>query len=125
LKAQQKVGFMPVNPGYFQAVGLPLKKGRLLTYKDSSDDVITVVINESSARHYWGSRDPVGTFGRISRPDGSRFHVVGVIGDIRNDGIGKPTVPEIYMSPRLPSRLQASRSPRRWARHGASRASRP
>ena len=97
LKAPQKVGFMPVNPSYFQAVGLPLKKGRLLTYKDSFDDVITVVINESAARHYWGSREPVGTFGRIGRPDGSRFHVVGVIGDIRNDGLGKPTVPEIYM----------------------------
>src|SRR5262249_13554984 len=30
-------------------------------------------------------------------PDGDRFQVVGVVSDIRNDGIGKPTIPEIYM----------------------------
>ena len=98
LAAPQKVAFMPVNPGYFQALGLTLKAGRLLAYGDQAgDDMLTVVINEAAARHYWGARDPIGTFGRISRPDGTRFHVVGVVGDIRNDGIDKPTVPEIYM----------------------------
>jgi predicted permease len=97
LTAPQKVAFMPVSPGYFHALGLPLRKGRLLTYSDSHDDMLTVVINEAAARHYWGSRDPVGTFGRISRPDGDRFLVVGVVGDIRNDGVGEPTVPEVYM----------------------------
>jgi putative ABC transport system permease protein len=98
LKVPQKVAFLPVSPDYFHALGLTLKSGRLLTYADSRDDeLLTVVINDAAARQYWGSRDPIGTFGRISRPDGSRFRVIGVVGDIRNDGIGKPTVPEIYM----------------------------
>jgi putative ABC transport system permease protein len=98
LSAPQRVAFKPVSPDYFHALGLPLEKGRLLASSDAKDDeVLAVVINEAAARHYWGSRDPVGTFGRISRPDGGRFRVVGVVGDIRNDGIGTPTVPEIYM----------------------------
>ncbi len=98
LSAPQKVAFLPVNPDYFRALGLTLRNGRLLNYADSHDDqVLTVVINEAAARRYWGSRDPVGTFGRISQPDGSRFRVVGVIADIHNDGVGKPTVPEVYM----------------------------
>ena len=55
------------------------------------------MINEAAARHYWGARDPVGSFGHIGRPDGDRFQVVGVVSDIRNDGIGKATIPEIYL----------------------------
>jgi predicted permease len=97
LKIPQKVAFLPVNPDYFRALGLTLKSGRLLTYADSHDDVLTAVINGAAARQYWGSRDPAGTFGHLGRPDGSRFRVVGIVGDIHNDGIGKPTVPEIYL----------------------------
>jgi putative ABC transport system permease protein len=93
----QRVGFMPVNPGYFETLRLPLRRGRLLTYADSSTELIPVVINEATARKYWPGRDPLGVFGRMRVPDGPRFQVIGVISDVRNDGVDKPTVPEIYM----------------------------
>jgi putative ABC transport system permease protein len=97
LSTPQKVGFMPVNPGYFDTLRLPLHRGRLLTYDDAHTNPIPVVVNEAAARKYWAGREAIGAFGHFARPDGDRFQVTGVIGDIRNDGLDKPTVPEIYL----------------------------
>jgi len=46
---------------------------------------------------YWGDDDPIGGFGRFGGATGSRFQIVGVAGDVRNNGLGNPTVPEIYI----------------------------
>src|SRR5204863_223953 len=58
----------------------------------------TVVINEAAARAYWSGRNPIGASARLSAPDGDRFEVVGVVGDVRNNGLNKPAVPAIYLS---------------------------
>jgi putative ABC transport system permease protein len=91
------VGFLPVNPDYFDALRLPLRKGRLLTYHDNNDDFLSAVVNEAAVRHYWPDRDPVGAWSRLASPTGSRFQVVGVVGDVRNKGLNNPPVPEIYL----------------------------
>jgi predicted permease len=97
LTTPQKVAFLPVNPAYFETLRLPLRRGRLLTYADNREDPLLVVLNEAAVKRYWPGRDAVGAFGHLTRPDGSRFQVVGVVGDIRNDGIDKPTIPEVYL----------------------------
>ena len=56
------------------------------------------VISLATARQYWGTDNPVGTFGRFNQPNGQRFEVIGVVGDVKNDGLGDPSVPEIYVS---------------------------
>jgi putative ABC transport system permease protein len=50
-----------VSPGYFQALGIPLKLGRDFTPADSEKDARCVrIVNESMARRYWPGEDPVG-----------------------------------------------------------------
>lgn len=90
------VSFVPVTPSYFQTLRIPLRSGRLLTEHDSKDDIALVVINEAAARHYWPERDAVGAFGRLVRADGSRFQVIGIVGNVRNEGLGKAPRPEMY-----------------------------
>jgi putative ABC transport system permease protein len=96
-EANERTAFLAVTPGYFPAMRIPLLKGRLLDQHDAAEDLLHVVINQAAARVYWPNEDPVGAYGRLLTPDGSRFQVFGVVGDIRNDGLGKPTVPEIYL----------------------------
>jgi predicted permease len=94
----ERTAFLPISPGYFDTMRIPLKRGRLLTYSDArNEDPALVVINEAAARYYWPDRSAEGAFGRISSPDGSRFQVIGIVGDIRRDGLNKPPVPEMYM----------------------------
>ena len=79
---------------------IPLRAGRFLTAQDGrgSDDLLSVVINEAAARTFWPDRQAVGAFGRLGAPNGARFQVVGIAGDVRNDSLAKRPVPEIYLS---------------------------
>lgn len=102
---ENKAFLRPVSPGYLQAMRIPLRKGRLLAPTDRADVEGVVVINETLARTYWPGEEPVGkrlstqvdlgTLGRLE--EGSR-EVVGVVGDVRHEGLANEAVPEIYVS---------------------------
>jgi putative ABC transport system permease protein len=93
----RRVSFVFATPGFPAAMGIPLRAGRFLTEADTSEDLLRVVVNETAGKRYWPGRNPVGAFGRLNRPDGDRFQVVGVVGDVRNDGLNKATEAEIYL----------------------------
>jgi putative ABC transport system permease protein len=97
-RAVQRISFVVVTPEYFPSMQLPLRSGRLLDERDTSENPLNVLINQAAARYYWPNREPVGGYGHVGGANGSRFQVVGVVGDVRNDGLDKPTVPEIYLS---------------------------
>ncbi len=98
LNAGQRISLMIVTPDYLKVLRIPLRAGRFLNDHDNSEELLNVVINQAAANSYWPGRNALGALGRFAGPAGSRFQVVGIIGDVRNDGLDKPTVPEIYMS---------------------------
>ena len=63
-----------VSDGYFDALGIPLKSGRVLTESDRASSEPVVVVNETLARTLWPGQDPVG---QVMTQDGGR-RVVGV-----------------------------------------------
>ena len=93
----ETVNFLVTNPGYLRAMGILLRRGRFLTGHDTGEKLAPVVIDESAARRYWPKQDAVGAFGHFLNPKGDRFQVVGVVGDVKNNGLDNPTVPEIYL----------------------------
>jgi predicted permease len=99
----ETVNFLVAHPGYLRAMQIPLRRGRFLTERDTNDKLAPVVIDESTARRYWPKQEPVGALGHFNSPAGDRFQVVGVVGDVKNNGLDNRTVPEIY----LPSALVA------------------
>jgi putative ABC transport system permease protein len=94
----QRVSFLAVSERYLTTMQIPLRAGRILDARDLGENPLMVMINETTARLYWGTTNPVGAFGRLSDPKGTRFQVVGVVGDVKNEGIGEPTVPEVYLA---------------------------
>jgi putative ABC transport system permease protein len=87
--------------GYFQAIGMRLLRGRLFDQFDKSDSLKVAVINDTMAQRYWPNEDPVGrTFtlrsGGRSQPGPLTLQIVGVVNDVRQDGLDKPTRPEFY-----------------------------
>jgi putative ABC transport system permease protein len=93
----QRTSLMAVSPGYIRAMKIPLRDGRLLTDRDTGENPLIVLINEAAVRRNWGGQSPIGTYGRFNGPSGDRFQVVGVVGDVKNDGLRSPTVPEVYI----------------------------
>jgi putative ABC transport system permease protein len=70
------------SPGYFQTVGIPLLRGRLIEARDIADRESVAVISESMARQFFKEADPIGA--KIST-DGQRWiTIVGVVGDVRS-----------------------------------------
>ena len=92
----QRACTVRVTPDFFSTLRIPLRAGRLL---NESDGELAVVINEAAARAYWPGRDPIGASARHSTLKNDPFSVVGVVGNVRNSGLNRPTVPEIYLPP--------------------------
>ena len=78
-----------VTPRYFQALGIPIRSGRGIDASDAANAPRVVLINETLARTYFGTSNPIGT-------EMNRGRIVGVVGDVRQAGLDQPTVPEIY-----------------------------
>lgn len=93
----QDVSFVTVSPSYFKTMGIPLKQGRLLNETDNVENPVPIVIDEAAAKRYWPKHDAIGAFAHAGARDGSRVQVVGVVGDVRNEGLGEATRPEIYL----------------------------
>jgi len=78
------------SPNYFQALGVPLLKGRLFSAADRADAAKVAIINLTLARHYWPNENPIGKrlrTGGPERPNNPWMEVVGVVGDIKYSGL--------------------------------------
>jgi predicted permease len=81
-----------ITPGYLRAMGVSLLNGRDLDERDGDD---AVVVNESLARRFWPQGGAVGK--RLRQSNTPRMlTVVGVAADIRDDGLDRPPVPQIF-----------------------------
>ncbi len=86
--------------GYFQALQVPLLRGRLFEETDSLHAPQVAVINETAARKFWPGQDPIGKrirWAGMDRYDPNVLTIVGVIGDVRHSSLKQPPDPEIYM----------------------------
>jgi predicted permease len=88
--------FRVVSPNYFEALHIPLLAGRVFTRDDRPDKPIVAVVNRSAARHFWGTQDPIGK--RFSADGGQTWtQIAGVVGDVKQYGLDKEPVDEIYV----------------------------
>ena len=95
--SQQIAFFTRVSPDYFRALGIPLRSGRVFTSADSPDSPRVVLINETLQRGYFADVDPVGrriNTGSEKEPLWST--IVGVVGDVKYNGLADDVQPAIY-----------------------------
>ncbi len=94
-----------VTPGYFRALGIALRRGRLLEPQDAARTEPVAVVGESLARREWGEEDPLG---RAVLVAGARRTVVGIVADVRHLG---PLDDRLYYDVYVPQ----AQAPSRWA----------
>ncbi|HLZ51858.1 MAG TPA: ABC transporter permease [Candidatus Acidoferrum sp.] len=91
--------FCVATDGYFQALGIPLVRGRIFDEHDGPDSPHVAVISESLARERWPNQDPIGHTIEFGNMDGDLrlLTIVGIVGDIHEYGLDAPARPTVYV----------------------------
>jgi putative ABC transport system permease protein len=88
-----------ISPEYFSVLQASLLRGRSFTEDDEDGKPLVAIVDESTAHKYWPTRDPLGRRVRFRRePNKPWTTIVGIVKDIKSDGLDIDGVPHIYVS---------------------------
>jgi putative ABC transport system permease protein len=86
-----------VSPNYFEAMRIPLRKGRVFAERDNAAGPPVVIVNERAARKLFGDRNPIGQRIQISNdPVMPSQEIVGVVADTKQYGRDADNTSQIY-----------------------------
>jgi putative ABC transport system permease protein len=85
-----------VGHEYFRSMHIPLVKGRLFDPSDKADAASRVIVNETMVRRFWPDEDPLGKKIRVSWNDVREDEIIGVVSDVRSQGLETEPRPMIY-----------------------------
>ncbi len=98
-----------VSPGYFSTLRVPLTAGRIFTHQDALRGAPYAIVSQTFVNRYFDGENPIG---RIIQPVGldasypglvkaasvgQPLEIVGVVADVRNDGLHRPILPQVYV----------------------------
>jgi predicted permease len=102
---QREASFRIASPGYFAAIGIPLKAGRLYEQRAKADERLEAVINETFARLYFPEGGAIGSFitynPKPAKGEKQRwFQIVGIVGDVPMELKQRSQMAETFVLPR-------------------------
>jgi putative ABC transport system permease protein len=90
--------FFAVMPGYFEALKIGVRRGRVFRESDNASGLRVVVINEAMASRYWKGADPIGSFITLDFvPDEPPREVVGVVSNVLLSQYDEEATPAMYI----------------------------
>jgi putative ABC transport system permease protein len=92
--AQPTAGALVATPGYFAAIGIPLRAGRLFNARDDANAPRVTLVNEAFARRYFAGGSAIGH--RLTVDDGPPNEIVGIVANTMNANLDDPAEPVIY-----------------------------
>jgi predicted permease len=98
LQTEAAIANDAVSPGYFQAAGTSLLRGRYFTELDGLGSLRVAIINDFMARRFWPGEDPTGKRFKLAGPESKRpwLTIVGVVGDMRREGLEKQAIAQVF-----------------------------
>ncbi len=90
-----KAAYRVVSDGYFDAMRIPVLRGRAFTLADDARAPRVFVINGALARRAFAGGDPIGRRVRVGE-DGAWGTIAGIVGDVKQMGLDAEEVPAIY-----------------------------
>ena len=101
--------YRAVTPGYFETFGIPLLRGAAMQPEHRQDTAWVAVVNQALVDRYWEGEDPIGeriTIGLPTQPtraDPEPRTIIGVVGNVRENGLMEPAAPAVYVPlPQIP-----------------------
>ena len=93
------LGIREVSPGYFEAMQMPVRKGRSFGTTETETSEKVAVISETTARKVFGSDDPIGRHVKLGDPQSTDQwrRIVGIVADVRERGLDVNPEPVLYL----------------------------
>lgn len=91
------IDWRSITNGYFDAMHIPILRGRTFTDADVRTAPLVMVVSQSTARKFWGDADPIGKTLRPSAKPEIAYSIVGVVGDVHDTALNQE-VPQLYYS---------------------------
>jgi predicted permease len=96
---EPQTSLMAVSPDFFNTLSIPLLEGRLLGNRDRPGSPDAIVVNEAFRRRFFPNEDPIGHRVSIGVTDDPVWlEIVGVVGDVRQNGLDRDVEPWFYQS---------------------------
>jgi putative ABC transport system permease protein len=90
------VDVIVTSADYFQTIGQRIVDGRAFTQHDDTNSLRVAIVNQTMARHRWGTENPIGR--RITFNQGQTWiTIIGVAADAKEYGLARPTGDELYL----------------------------
>ncbi len=86
-----------VEESYFATMAIPIVRGRAFSSNDRADAPSVAIVNETMARQYWPDEEVIGKRFRIGGDDAPWREIVGVVGDVRHQGLDENGRREMYL----------------------------
>jgi hypothetical protein len=86
-----------LDADYFQALRIPLLKGRFFNAADTTDSAKVVMINQAFAREFFPNQDPIGKRIDVAWGDTGWCEIIGVVGTHKTETLASPERPSTYM----------------------------
>ena len=90
--------FYAVSPGFFEAMQIPVLKGRAISAGDRRGGHRVIVISQALADRHFAGRDPIGTRMRVGQGNDDWREIVGVVGNVKQTSLGEPPRAQVYES---------------------------
>jgi len=87
-----------ISANYFEAMGIPLIRGRTFAETDTADGEPVIIVNEALVRKYFAGEDPIGRGLQSGppSPENPPSRIIGVVGDIREVALDRPESPTVF-----------------------------
>ena len=95
--SQTSVGYWVVSPNYFDALSIPIVRGRSFGLRDTGQGPPVAIINEAMARQFWPGQNPIGKRLRPGPPSVQFTEVVGVVKNTRGARLWEADQPYVYL----------------------------
>jgi putative ABC transport system permease protein len=95
-------GWLNVSPRYFEIFKIPVLRGRAFTDRDDAGTEPVAIVNQAMVRQFWPNGDPLADRVVLGKGYGPEFEeparrIVGVIGDVHDDGLSRDPSPMVYV----------------------------
>ena len=85
------------TPGYFDAIGTALRRGRLFTAQDDVKAGRVILVNEAFAKRFLPGQEPIGQRLQLGSDDKDTQEIIGVVADVKNDDLEETVDPTSYL----------------------------